>query len=239
MGYNPEKHHRRSLRLPHYDYATAGHYFITICTYQRRCLLGSIVDGEMQLNELGNVVRSQWLRLPQCYSHLQLDVFVVMPNHIHGILTLNPQHVPSVGAGSAKIPSSPTQKFTTKPAPGYTPEQSIAGNRSDGDKNSGGSGFERNVQDRTERRSAEPAPTGGGGGGKRHGISEIVRGFKTFSARRVNRLRRVKGVPVWQRNYYEHIVRDETALKNIQRYIQNNPLSWWEDQLHPDCRSKR
>lgn len=171
MGYNPDKHHRRSLRLPNHDYASTGLYFITACTYQRQCLFGEIRDSEMHLNELGHIVRSHWLRLPQYHRHLQLDAFVVMPNHIHGILILT---------------------------------------------------------------NADPAPTLEGGGRSRAGIGEIIRGFKTFSARRINQIRKVKGIPVWQRNYYEHIIRNKTAWQRICQYIQNNPASWQTDQLHAD-----
>jgi putative transposase len=82
MRYNPDKHHRRSIRLKGYDYTSAGAYFITICTHQRECLLGEIVECEMGLSESGDVVRSHWLKLPQYHAHLRLDAFVVMPNHI-------------------------------------------------------------------------------------------------------------------------------------------------------------
>jgi len=72
----------------------------------------------------------------------------------------------------------------------------------------------------------------------RHGISEIIRGFKPFSARRINQIRKTKGLPVWQRNYYEHIIRNETALRTIRTYIDRNPLLWQQDQLHPENSSK-
>jgi hypothetical protein len=74
----------------------------------------------------------------------------------------------------------------------------------------------------------EPAPT------KRHGLPEIVRGFKTSSARRINQLRSVKNVPLWQRGYYEHIIRHEFSLRKIREYIINNPTNWMQDQLHPE-----
>lgn len=194
MKYDPEKHHRQSLRLKGYDYTSAGMYFITICTHQRQCLFGEIVAGEMQLSNDGKIVRSHWLKLPKYHPHLQLDAFVVMPNHFHGILVLTDT---SVGAGLAGNQSMRTEKPETKPAPTH-----IA------------------------------APT------NHHGIPEIIRGFKTFSARRINQRQKVSGVPVWQRNYYEHIIRNETSLQRLQQYIHNNPFSWQEDQLHPDVPSK-
>ncbi|MBW4521018.1 MAG: hypothetical protein KME16_15105 [Scytolyngbya sp. HA4215-MV1] len=88
MKYDPDKHHRRSIRLQEYNYTAPGAYFITLCTRQRQCLFGAIVNGEMQLNALGQMVNAYWQRLPSHFPHLTLDAFVVMPNHIHGILVL-------------------------------------------------------------------------------------------------------------------------------------------------------
>lgn len=88
MKYDPNKHHRRSIRLKGYDYTTAGAYFITICTDQRQCLFGEIVDGKMELNATGMCVQACWQSLPHHFETLELDTFVVMPNHLHGILRL-------------------------------------------------------------------------------------------------------------------------------------------------------
>jgi hypothetical protein len=88
MKYNLNIHHRRSIRLQEYDYSQAGAYFVTICTHQKECLLGEIVDGEMRLNQFGDLVKLYWQNLSKHYSYLQLDEFVVMPNHLHGILVL-------------------------------------------------------------------------------------------------------------------------------------------------------
>lgn len=87
MKYNPDNHHRRSIRLKGYDYSSPGAYFITICTHQRECLFGEIVDGEMRLNELGKITQSHWQRLPLHFT-VELDALIVMPNHLHGILLL-------------------------------------------------------------------------------------------------------------------------------------------------------
>jgi putative transposase len=204
MKYNPEKHHRRSIRLQGYDYSSSGAYFITLCTHQRHCLLGEVIDDEIQLHEFGRIVRAHWLKLPNHHPHLQLDEFVVMPNHIHGILVLTNT---SVGAGfDHEIPCE-SHYPSAKPAPTHPP--SITNNP-----------------------SVQPGII------KYHGIPEIIRGFKTFSARRINQIRNTPGTPVWQRNYYEHIIRNEAALQHIQHYIHTNALSWRQDQLHPDVHSK-
>ncbi|OWY67534.1 transposase [cyanobacterium TDX16] len=172
MKYDPTKHNRHSIRLQNYNYSTAGAYFITICTHQRECLFGEISEGVMQLSQLGQVAQSHWMNLPKYHSNLYLKTFVVMPNHLHGILILHSDR-------------------------------------------SGRAGF-----DQTSTAKSPDLP-------------EIIRGFKTFSARQINKIRRVSKIPVWQRNYYEHIIRNEESLERIRQYIENNPLSWFMDRLHP------
>jgi putative transposase len=189
VKYDPARHHRRSIRLKGYDYTQAGAYFITICTHGRECLFGEVVDGEMRLNTLGEIVHRTWSDLPNHVVRIVLDEFVVMPNHIHGIIMVGDQSV--VGAGSVGAGSV-------------------------------GAG-------------SEPAPTTT----KRHGLPEIIRQFKTFSARRINEHRGTAGTPVWQRNYYEHIIRDEESLNRIREYIANNPLQWELDRENPDVQQRQ
>ena len=171
----PEKHRRRSIRLPDYDYSQAGAYFVTTCTHNRACLFGDIVDGEMRLNEDGRLAQSVWEALPKHYSHVESDAFVVMPNHVHGIIVLT---ATPVGAG------------------------------------------------------LKPDPT-------RHGLPEIVRTFKTFSGRRINQSRGTPGTSVWQRNYYEHVIRNDTTLNRLRQYIAENPARWAEDPENPARQSRK
>ena len=171
---------RKSIRLKGWDYSEPGAYFVTICTHNRQPLFGQVVDGEMVLNEYGQIVREAWFDLPNHYAHVELDAFVVMPNHVHAIIVLTADPV-GAGLKPAPTPAAPT-----------------------------------------------PAPT-------RHPLSEIVRALKTFSARRINALRGTPGVPVWQRNYYEHIIRTERALNAIRRYIAENPLRWYLDRYNPNA----
>jgi len=272
MKYDPQKHHRRSIRLKGHDYTASGAYFITICTHQRQCLFGKIVDGEMQLNEFGNWVDACWKRLPTHFSHLQLDRFVVMPNHMHGILVLthNPNEpTPSNGRGAAFGRSSmqlPTilrpnatpgsgqdrSHFTNPDCPnpidpdatfGLEPDRShfVDPVCSDTIPNSDqplmnesepGVAFGREMVVNGINGLPNAAPLRAGS------VGAIVLNFKSVTARRINQMRKMTSVPVWQRNYYEHIIRDDIALANIQKYIDNNPRSWWQDQLHPDNPSK-
>ncbi|MGV8048897.1 MAG: transposase [Anaerolineaceae bacterium] len=199
MTYNPAVHHRRSIRLPEYDYSQAGAYFITLCAHQREYLFGEIVDGEMKLNEFGQIVQSTWHDLVNHVARIELDAFVIMPNHIHGIITI-------VGAGSEPARTEParTEPARTEPA--------------------------RTEPARTEPARTEPAPTTDITQ-KQTPLSEIVRQLKTFSARRINLARNTPGEPVWQRNYYEHIIRDEKSYNAISEYILDNPAKWELDSL--------
>ena len=260
--------HRRSIRLRGYDYTQAGVYFITVCVKHRACLFGDVVGGVMRLNEAGQRVQSVWDDLPLHYPHLILDAFVVMPNHVHGIVVLT-NDADDKGAG---LKPAPTQPETTallghanvgagfKPARTEPKTAVLLGHANVG---AGfkparmepetaallgcanvGAGFKpartepaRTEPARTEPARTEPARTEPARTQptltKRHDLSEIVRAFKTFSARRINALHDAVGTPVWQRNYFEHIIRDEGSLNDIRQYITNNPAQWDLDRENP------
>ncbi|MDR2907260.1 MAG: transposase, partial [Bacteroidales bacterium] len=88
IKYNPNLHHRRSVRLRRYDYSQAGLYFVTICTQDRKCLFGEIINGQVRLNEYGQMAYDEWLKTPTIRPNVQLGEFVVMPDHIHGIIAI-------------------------------------------------------------------------------------------------------------------------------------------------------
>lgn len=199
MKYDPEKHHRHSIRLKGYDYSQPGAYFVTIVTQDQACLFGAVVDGEMRLNEWGEIVMWTWRDLPNHVPNVQLDAFVIMPNHVHGIIVITDvTNAPApVGAGSEPAPTQP------QPAPTQSiPDQSIES-------------------------------ISGGIPAKRYALPEIVRQFKTFSARRINAQRGTPGLPIWQRNYFEHVIRNEQSLNRIRQYIADNPQRWAFDQENP------
>ncbi len=195
MKFDPQKHHRRSIRLKGYDYSQAGAYFVTIVAWQREMLFGEIVDGVMNLNRHGHIVRDAWFDLKNHYRHVELGEFVIMPNHVHGIVVL----VDDCKGGSSLL------------------GETIV---SDADS----SGIDTMPTNQT-RPYVKPTT--------RHGLPEIVRAFKSFSAKRINRLRHTDGIPVWQRNYYEHIIRNEREMDNITKYIETNPLRWSDDDENP------
>jgi len=200
MGRRQEqaKPNRRSIRWSGYDYSQPGAYFVTICTHNRECLFGHIVGAQMVLNDAGRMVQTVWDRLPNHYSHVELDSWTIMPNHVHGIIIL------TVGAGFKPAPgSSGKPEFNLLPVDetGLKPNQ---------------------------RAGYKPAPT------VRHGLPEIVRGFKTFSSRRINKSRGTVGTPVWQKNYYEHVIRNDRELNRIREYIISNPARWATDKENPN-----
>ncbi len=114
MPYDPDKHHRRSIRLRGYDYTQEGVYFLTICSYQRKCVFGDVIDDHMMLNKLGSIAEECWRNIPDHFPQVELDEFVVMPNHVHGIIVIvgDSTNARTVGARHA-LPDLPTQ--TTPP----------------------------------------------------------------------------------------------------------------------------
>ena len=171
MPFDPDRHHRRSIRLRGYDYTQAGAYFITICTYGREPLFGHVVAETVALSPYGRIVEQCWRGLARHTPALTLDVFVVMPDHLHGLLILQAPTDPSVSSGSADTADRP--------------------------------------------RGTMPGS-----------VSALMQNFKSTSTRRVNCVRCTSGTPLWQRDYYEHTVRDTADLDRIRRYIAENPVRW-------------
>jgi len=159
---------RKQLRLRGYDYAFPGVYFVTICSAGKRPIFGAISGKSIILSPAGEIVRSEWIALRERFSRLVLDEFVIMPNHLHGVLAF-------VG-------------------------------------HAGGTG---------------PSPT----------LFDVIGAFKSISTIKVNGLLRRRRVPLWQRSYYEHIVRTGEDLRKIQRYILENPLMWSLDPENPNRKS--
>ena len=175
--YNRETHHRRSVRIKGYDYSQPGAYFITICSWQRESVFGEIVDGAMELNECGKIVQHEWFCSSVIRHEIELDVFVIMPNHIHGIIFIN-----NTGRDNAVVGANGLSPLRMKPK----------------------------------------------------SISSFMAGFKSAVTKQINISRGTEGRPVWQRNYYEHVIRNEKELFKIRKYIEYNPLRWSEDKDHPD-----
>ena len=89
MKFDPEKHHRRSIRLKNYDYSQLGYYFLTICTYKRQSWFGEIKNNRMYLNQIGKIVAEEWINTRKIRPKFQLDEWIIMPNHLHGIVIID------------------------------------------------------------------------------------------------------------------------------------------------------
>ena len=186
--YNPEKHHRRSIRLKGYNYNQSGAYFVTIVTQNRICLFGDISDGKIVLSAAGRIAQESWVGLPSRFAAVSLDSFVVMPNHIHGIIIVGAQFIAPRSAQFIAPDSVPDNHA-------YTAQEG-AMNR---------------------------APT----------LGEIVRTYKAASTRMIRQRANLEFA--WQRNYYEHISRNEESLNRIREYILENPSRWTIDRENPDA----
>jgi REP element-mobilizing transposase RayT len=191
MKYDPQKHHRRSIRLKGYDYTQPGAYFVTICAYQRDEIFGAIINGEVRLSALGKIVREEWLRSAEIRKEIQVcgDEFMIMPNHLHGINWI-------VGADGVR----PNMEWAhaLRPNPMLPKPQKPDARRA-------------SLRLRRVPRS----------------LGSFIAGFKASVTSRAGRELNMTGI--WQRNYYEHIVRNDRELNNIRWYILNNPINWQLD----------
>jgi REP element-mobilizing transposase RayT len=185
MTYDPQKHHRRSIRLKGYDYTLAGAYFVTIVTQGRRHLFGEVADGEIRLSEAGRMVYDVWMDLPKHYPGVELDAFVIMPNHIRGIIIL-------VGAGPRACPDTGQPQEMGQPQ-GVAPTLGLPG-------------AVHRFKTMITKLYAD-------------GVKQL--GWQPFPGR------------LWQRNYYEHIIRNDDSLDRIREYIAANPLRWHLDRENP------
>ena len=174
--YNPDIHHRRSIRLKGYDYSQSGLYFITLCAVNKICMFGNVVDGKMQLNDIGQLVEQEWLNTINIrHNDVRLHNYIVMPNHFHAIIEI-------------------------RRGESHSPQTINEGNINEND---------------LPQRMKSPSKT----------VGAIVRGFKGAISRQL-------GYSIWQRNYYEHIIRTDASYRHISNYIENNPTKWQSDKLY-------
>jgi REP element-mobilizing transposase RayT len=178
----------KSVRLPHYDYATSGAYFLTLCAHNKECLFGAVADGIMCLNDCGRIVEKEWLCSAEIRKELEIGDFVIMPNHLHGIVLINESdrahgHIAQEEAHCrAALPDA----------------------------------YHRGSRDR-----------------EAHSISSFVAGFKSYTTKLVNELRKTPGARLWQPNYFEHIIRNQRQFDTACEYIRTNAMRWELDGYHP------
>ncbi len=171
--------HRRSIRLRGADYSDSGAYFITMCAAKQKSIFGKIENGRTVLNPLSEIIRACWIGIPQHFAHASIKEFIVMPNHLQGIVTL------SVGARYI-VP------------------------------------FDREA--RTPERFQKPV---------KGSIPTIVRTFKAAVARQARKELGIDGRSIWQRNYFERVLREGQDYADVSRYIVENPMRWEWDEENP------
>ena len=205
-----------STRLKQYDYSSNGAYFITICTKNRENYLGRIIDGKLQENEQSKICKACWLDLSNHYPNCVLDEFVIMPNHVHGIVFIQNNKI-VINGGIDGVDGDCNRIATVetglKPVSTNVIVNTIANVNTNAIVNT-------NVIANT---IADTNIT------KRYSISEIIRGFKTFTARKINDFLNTQGKTFWQSRFYDNVIRDKDELNRIRKYIVNNPVSWLND----------
>ena len=174
---------RHSIRFPGFDYSSPGNYFVTICADQRRCHFGRIEKDEAVLTGLGEAARKCWIEIPEHFPNVEIDSYVVMPNHLHGILVINPKFP----AAARQTKSALTAESFGKPVSGSIPT--------------------------------------------------IIRSFKAAVTKRAHESGLLFTGVVWQRGYFEHVLRDSREFVNAKDYIIKNPLGWAFDEENPERKS--
>lgn len=201
-------HHRRSIRVPGFDYSQPGAYFITVCTWQKKLILGEIFDHRMKLSFAGRVVEKEIKRLPSRFINTNIIDFVIMPNHIHMVIEIMEyDHLSHSGTGNSlpdpfhdAIPRAQMGTGSSLPDPLYD--------------------------------AIPRAPTEQFGQLVHGSIPTIVRSFKSSVSYHLHFTRDFQDICIWQRNYYEHIIRSPDELESIRNYIASNPANWLNDDLY-------
>ncbi len=200
-GALPDRH-RHSIRLPGFDYTQSGVYFVTLVAWRRECAFGDLPGEAIVLSQVGRIISAEWQRLPQRFPHLQLDEFVVMPNHVRGILIFADRPIEANGVGARR-----KQESRSGEALIASPRPSAAISTGAGDE--------------SRREIARGVVAGSPGA--------VIGAFKSTTTRLLNLISHTYGVSLWQRNYYEHVIRDEEDLARIRQYILDNPRRWLVD----------
>lgn len=187
MRYNPNIHHRRSIRLKGYDYSQVGLYFVTMCVQNRACFFGKVIDGEMILNDAGKMIEKWCAELSNKFSDIVVDTYVIMPNHFHMII--------------ANVGDTVGANLCVRPEKLDEHTNDVLGEHI-------GSPLRVVVQWL-----------------KTMTTNEYIRGVKTLDWQPFDK-------KLWQRNYWEHIIRNEQSYQHIADYIINNPVKWQDDMLY-------
>lgn len=232
--YNPLIHHRRSIRLRGYDYAKEGLYFITICCHEMVCRFGYVENRKMVLNRYGEIAHNEWLKTREIRPNIELGEFVVMPNHFHAIIRIlgrgelhsvdgrGELHSPLV-LGELHSPNDPGESHSRQNGELHSPsvpgESHLSG---DGELHSLGDGELHSPSNGGVCKTPLRGPS--------QTVGAVVRGYKSAVTKQLGLMGFVG--KLWQRNYWEHIIRDESSYIGISDYIINNPAKWTDDKFY-------
>ncbi|MDJ0617427.1 MAG: transposase [Calothrix sp. MO_192.B10] len=261
MKYNPYIYNRQSIRLREYDYSQPGAYFITICTQHKECNLGELINGEIQFTVRGMIASVFWLEISHHFPNVELDQFILMPNHIHGIIFIGDKNIaenPTMG-GETPIMGGETPPLRKGKTPIMGGETSTMGGETStmGGETSTMGGETSTMGGETPIMGGETPTMGGetpamggetptmGGetptmGGEtpplRKGkttLGQIVAYYKYRTTKIINQIDETPGQRIWQRNFYDRIIRTEKALHIMRQYIATNPQRWNKDLYNP------
>lgn len=240
MKYNPNIHNRKSIRLRNYDYSQNGLYFITICTQNRENLFGKIENSEMISNDAGIMIDKIWNELIIRFQNIKLYESIIMPNHIHGIIRLTGRGEPCVRPLYDPYVIDNKNNINRD-------NDNNDGNRVNNDNNNDNNDNQnQKMGEHKVRPYGSNGPNGSNGSNGMNGsngtldgsIGRIIQGFKSLTTN--DYIKNVKNnnkwqpfdKKLWQRDYWDHIIRDEKAYNNISNYIKNNPAKWQMDKLN-------
>jgi REP element-mobilizing transposase RayT len=210
MKYDAKIHHRRSIRLTHYDYSLPGAYFVTICAFGKLCFFGQVAGDQMRENDCGRIVREQWLDTVRIRPQIELDAFTLMPNHLHGILwILGPKAEHILWNTGYVIPGAVGPK-SLRPGPNAVRP------------------YDDGAQPPIGPAKAIPPM-------RPRSLASWASGFKSAVTSRIRNLWNDPCAVVWQEDYFERIIRDEKELLNIRDYILSNPRRWKWDRENPEA----
>ena len=215
MSADPNTGHRRSIRLPNYDYSAAGAYFVTVCVQQAEMLLGEVRDGAVVLNEWGRLVDDFWADVARHLEDVAVDCHVTMPNHVHAVMVLvdhgrrDPRWDGGTSGGGVK---GGEEGGETPPLRGL------------------------GVSRRGE--VASPFPHDSTPSSDASTLGQVVAYYKYQTTKSINVLRGMPGVRFWQRSYWEHVIRNEADFVRIREYVAANSAHWADDGLRPEAAAK-
>jgi len=209
--YNPEKHHRRTVRLKNHNY-NDGFYFVTVCCENRACIFGKIKNGIMTLNDYGKIAQDEWSKTADLRNNVKLHKFIIMPNHIHAIIEITktistaiPISIPipttvTVGVGARRALPLPRNYISKLP---------------------------QNCISQSHKNDVSQTPINRFQNQGKNTLSSIIGAYKSAVSKQMHKIGFIGNV--WQRNYHEHIIRDTKSYQNISKYIFNNPTNWQKD----------